>query len=44
VVFVSHAEEQVRDICDRAVCLHQGAILAEGDPGEVLEIYRDTCR
>ena len=43
VVFVSHAEEQVRDICDRAVFLHEGAILAEGDPGEVLATYRETC-
>jgi len=39
VVFVSHMEKQVREICNRAVCLHQGAILAEGEPAEVLAAY-----
>lgn len=44
VVFVSHQEKQVLDICSRAVCLHEGAILAEGDPAQVLAAYRDVCR
>jgi len=39
VVFVSHMEKQVRDICSRAICLNQGAIFAEGEPAEVLEAY-----
>lgn len=41
VVFVSHMEKQVQEICNRAVCLHQGAILAEGEPTEVLAAYND---
>lgn len=44
VVFVSHMESQVRDICTRAICLHQGAILAEGDPAEVITVYRSVCK
>jgi lipopolysaccharide transport system ATP-binding protein len=44
VVFVSHMEAQVRDICTRAVCLHEGAVLAEGDPAGVLAAYAEVCR
>jgi len=44
VVFVSHMEAQVRDICNRAVCLHEGAVLAEGDPVEVLAAYGEVSR
>ncbi|MCB1697257.1 MAG: ABC transporter ATP-binding protein [Pseudomonadales bacterium] len=43
VVFVSHMEAQIREICNRAVCLHEGAILAEGDPRDVLAAYREVC-
>jgi len=41
VVFVSHMEGQVREVCDRAICLHEGAVLAEGDPAAVLAAYRE---
>ena len=44
VVFVSHMEAQLSKICSRAICLHQGAVLAEGDPSEVLEAYRQTLK
>ncbi|MCP5128966.1 MAG: ABC transporter ATP-binding protein [Pseudomonadales bacterium] len=40
VIFVSHVESQVRDICTRAVCLNRGAIVAEGEPGDVLGAYQ----
>ena len=43
VVFVSHMEAQVRDICNRAVCINDGAIVAEGEPGLVLQSYREIC-
>jgi len=41
VVFVSHMEGQVREVCDRAICLYEGAVLAEGDPAAVLDAYRE---
>ena len=41
VVFVSHMEGQVREVCDRAICLYEGAVLAEGDPAAVLAAYRE---
>ena len=40
VVFVSHMENQIRDICSRAICLHEGKIEAEGDPADVLADYK----
>jgi lipopolysaccharide transport system ATP-binding protein len=39
VVFVSHMEGQVREVCNRAICLYEGAILAEGDPAQVIKAY-----
>lgn len=44
VVFVSHMESQVRDICSRAVCLHQGAVVAQGDPADVLAVYKEIMK
>ena len=41
VVLVSHAEQQVERLCDRAILLEQGKITAEGYPRDVLSAYRD---
>lgn len=41
VVLVSHAEQQVERLCDRAILLEQGEITAEGHPGAVLAAYAD---
>ena len=40
VVFVSHAEGQVRSLCSRAVWIEEGRLLAEGAVDEVLAAYR----
>ena len=40
VVFVSHIETQVQEICSRAVCIDGGVIVAEGEPPQVLATYR----
>ena len=40
VVFVSHAEGQVRTLCDRAIWIEDGRVRAEGDTREVLDQYR----
>ena len=39
VVLVSHAEQQIKRLCQRAVLLQDGAILAEGSPDDVLAEY-----
>ena len=43
VVLVSHAEQQVERLCDRAILLEQGKITAEGHPSAVLSTYADLA-
>lgn len=40
VVFVSHADAQIRALCDRAVWLNNAEIAAQGDTADVLKQYR----
>jgi ABC-type glutathione transport system ATPase component len=40
IVFVTHAVDLVRQICDRAVMLDHGVIVAAGDPEEVVRHFR----
>jgi ABC-type polysaccharide/polyol phosphate transport system ATPase subunit len=39
ILFVSHALAQVRDTCRRAVWIHEGQIVQEGDTAAVTEAY-----
>ena len=39
VVLVSHAEQQIQRLCQRALLLQDGAIAAEGSPDDVLAEY-----
>ena len=41
IVLVSHAEQQLERLCDRAICLEQGKIVAEGPVETVLAAYAD---
>jgi len=38
---VTHSPDQVRSICDRAVVLDEGHLVAEGPPGEAVRIFRE---
>jgi len=40
VVLVSHALQSIREMCDRVLWLQEGRIAADGDPDEVVELYR----
>ncbi len=42
IVFVSHAPDQVRQICDRAVVLDHGRQIAEGPPAEAIRTFRES--
>jgi len=42
VVLVSHAEQQVQRLCQRAVLLENGVIAADGNPDDVLAEYAAT--
>lgn len=39
VLFVSHSLQQVRKLCDRAIILEKGKLIAEGDVEEVAKQY-----
>ena len=41
VLFVSHSIQQVKAICDKAILLDKGKIIAQGDVEEVSEIYEE---
>jgi ABC-2 type transport system ATP-binding protein len=40
IIFVTHAVDLVRQICDRAVMLHHGSIHSEGAPDQVVRDFR----
>ena len=41
IVMVSHALDQVAELCDRAVVLDSGQVIADGDPRTALRVLRD---
>jgi len=41
VLFVSHNIEQVKTICNKAILLEKGTLIAQGDVNEVCEIYEN---
>jgi len=41
VLFVSHSLAQVRSLCDRAVILEKGQIIAQGDSKTVCDLYQE---
>lgn len=44
ILLVTHAADLVRQICDRAVVLHHGEVVAVGPPGEAVVAFRDALR
>ncbi len=41
IVIVSHSMELIEEFCERAICIHHGKILAEGNPSEVITAYKN---
>jgi lipopolysaccharide transport system ATP-binding protein len=44
LLFVSHGAALVRDVCGRAVCLRQGAMIFDGDVDEAFAAYADSTK
>lgn len=44
VIFVSHSIQQVRDICDKAILLEHGEIVAQGDVEDVIPVYEERSK
>ncbi len=42
IVYVSHSMATVKELCTRAILLHQGVLLADGRPDEVFERYNEV--
>lgn len=39
VLFVSHSTEQVKRLCDKAIILEKGKIIAQGEVNEICDLY-----
>lgn len=44
VLFVSHSIDQVKRICNKAILLEKGKIIAQGEIEEVAEIYQEKTK
>ena len=44
VLFVSHNIEQVKAICNKAILLEKGQIIAQGDVNDVADIYEEKVK
>jgi len=44
ILFVSHAVDMIRRICDGAAVLHEGKKVMEGPPGEAIRAFREVMR
>lgn len=42
VIFISHQEEQVMNICTRVLVLKKGEIIYDGDPATAFKVYRES--
>jgi lipopolysaccharide transport system ATP-binding protein len=40
ILFVSHAMDNIQNLCDRALLLHGGKLLRDGTPAEVIADYK----
>lgn len=44
MLFVSHSVSQVRNLCDKAIWLHKGSIIASGEVNEICDQYEAYVR
>ena len=42
IVVVTHSADQVKSICDRAVVLSHGEVIAEGEPSQAVQALRES--
>ncbi len=42
ILFVSHAADQIRAICDRVIVLDSGRMLTDASPGEAVRVFRES--
>jgi ABC-type glutathione transport system ATPase component len=42
MVLASHSDDLILQMCNRAIMLEHGRIVADGDPQEIIERYRES--
>lgn len=42
IILVTHSMGQIAELCDWAVLLDRGRVVAEGEPNDVIPLFRDT--
>lgn len=42
IVFVSHGTTEIKEFCDRTLVIHQGELVGEGTPAEMVKFYNET--
>ena len=42
ILFVTHAADLIRRICDRAVVLEHGCVVADGEPPDAVRVFREN--
>ena len=41
MIMVSHDHKLVRSLCNRAICMDQGKVVADGSPEEIVDRYME---
>lgn len=41
IILVTHSMAQVAELCDRAILLHHGRVIVDGEPNDVIPQFRD---
>lgn len=44
IVYVSHSEESVKELCDRVILLSKGEVIDDGDPAKVFKEYNELLK
>ncbi len=44
LVFASHSESMIKEMCNRAILLNHGELVADGDPNSVIAEYHERLK
>jgi ABC-type polysaccharide/polyol phosphate transport system ATPase subunit len=44
IIFVSHSEQAVKQLCDRAILISKGNLIDDGDPEKIFKEYDELLK
>lgn len=44
IIFVSHASEQIKRFCDKAIWINEGKLIASGESSEIVDLYESFMK